>query len=175
VSAVLREQHDLPGLEQRDGAGGGCQRRFGSVDRQHVRKRHPVERPVGRARGRVQVRVQIDVDNGDVSDRRSDPGDRPDPDGAFAAEDEDRPITFLKRIGDTSRDRPHDLDDGFQVLCPGSGSVGPPGNDLRATEVVDLEAGAGEPLRQSGGAESGGRLFLADAACAGARGSADQR
>jgi hypothetical protein len=43
-------------------------------------------------------------------------------------------------------------------------AIGAPGNDLRVAEVVDLEAGAGEQLGQSGGAESGGRAFLAHAA-----------
>jgi hypothetical protein len=120
--------------------------------------------------------VQVDVDKCDLPDHPTDAGDRPDTDGAVAAQDEDCPTIGLEeRIRDPSRGRPHDLDDGFEVLGLGPGSIGAPGNDPRVTEVVDREASSLEQLAQSGGAEGGRGLFLAYPAGAGPRGSADQR
>jgi hypothetical protein len=167
VGETLREQHDLPGIEQRDLLRRGDQRRLSPVDPQHVPYRHPVERPIPRARGRVQVGVQVEVGDRDVVLRRPDPGNRPDPDHAVAAENEHRPITFTERVGDPIRGRLHDIQDRLEILRLRPRSVGSPGNDRRVAEIADVEAHAAERLDESARAECGRRLFLTTPAGAG--------
>jgi len=112
--------------------------------------------------------MQVEVRNRDVADHRVDSGDRPDPNGAVAAQDENRPVILEERIGDTGRRRSHHFHDRLEILGSWPGPVGAPGNDGRIPQIADVETDA-ERLDESGGAEGGWGLFLAHPACAGAR------
>jgi hypothetical protein len=97
--------------------------------------------------------------------------DRPDPDRAVAAKDEDRPVALKERIADASRRPPHHVYNRLEILSAWLGSIGPPGDDRQIPEIAHGETGASERLDESGTAERGRRPLLADAAGARPRGS----
>jgi hypothetical protein len=167
VGPGMGEEHDLAGVEE-GGVPGRCrQGRLRALDRQHVAKGHPVQGPVGGGGRGVQVRVEVEPGQGDRADGLLDPGDRPDPDRAVAAQHQGDAVALDQGVGDALGRRLDRLQDGLEVLGVWVGPVGPPGDDRGVPEVVHLEPHPSELVEKSGGPDRRRRLLLADSAGAG--------
>jgi hypothetical protein len=119
--------------------------------------------------------MQVEIGQGNRADGLLDPGDRPDPDRAVAAQHEDHPVVLNEGVGDALGGAADRVQDGFEVLGPWVGSIGPPGDHRGVSKVADLEPYPAELLGESCGSDRRRCLLLADAAGAGSRGSADDR
>jgi hypothetical protein len=113
--------------------------------------------------------MKVEVGHRDLAHGRPGAGDRPDSDGAVAAQDEDRLLTVTKRIRHAARGAAHDLHDLVQVLGPGPDAVRMPWHDRRVPQVTRVEAHVTEQTDESHTSHRGRRLLLAHPARAGTR------
>jgi hypothetical protein len=119
--------------------------------------------------------VQVEVHHGDAPERPLDPANRPDPDGAVAAQDEGEAVTVERRIADARGRRPDNVGDRVEVLGPGVGAIGPPRNDLGVSEIVHLESRSAELLEQPRRSDRLRPLLLPDPTRSGTRRRPDDR
>ena len=162
------EQHDLLGLEQRHARAGLDQLPHGALLVEHVRHPHPVERALAHAGGHVEVRVRVEVEEPDVPARADVPGDRPDPDGAVAAEDERRLARGDRRP--TRRAVSRTTSTTVAAFCArGCSRSGRQRQTGRSPWSRTLDAGPAQHLEQPGRPQRRGRLLLAGSERARAR------
>ena len=122
---------------------------------------------------RRQVGIAVEVDQTEVWLVTQQSGDDPEGHGAIAAEDE-RDQLALNRPSDDVSNLARDLDHPGLALSFAIVAVGRKAGDRQIAEVVDLQAGFAERAEQPRLTERGGRLLLAGAVGAGARGNTDQ-
>ena len=112
--------------------------------------------------------MQVEVGEGDRADGLLDPGDRPHPDRAVAAQHQGDAVGLNQGVGDAPGRRLDRLQDGLEVLGLWVGPVGLPGDNRGVPEIVHLEPHPAELVDESRGSDRRWRLLLADAAGAGA-------
>ena len=111
--------------------------------------------------------MQVEPGEGDRADGLLDPGDRPHPDRAVAAQHQGDAVALNQGVGDALSRRLDRLQDGLEVLGVWVGPVGPPGDNRGVPEVVHLEPYPAELVDESCGSDRRWRLLLADPAGAG--------
>jgi hypothetical protein len=102
-------------------------------------------------------------------DRRLRAGDRPDSDGAVAAQDEHRLLAVTERVRHAAGGGAHYLNDLVEVLGSWPSAVRMPRHHGRVPQVARVEAHVAEELDESRSSHRGRRLLLAYAARASAR------